>query len=77
MRSSRDPGPRGTRGIATVVVAAALCCGAAALLVSAGVLAAGAGLFGSPELTVLAIVAAASGMWRLVAGLHRRGGGGT
>lgn len=62
---------RSGRGVLAVVVAAAACCGAAALLVASGVLAAGSGLLGSPELTVAAVVFAVAGVWRLAVALRR------
>lgn len=60
-------------GVLVVVVAVAVCCGAAALLVAAGVLAAGNGLLGSPELTVAAAVLGFAGLWRLAVALRRTG----
>lgn len=60
------------RSLLAVVVAALVCCGAAWLLVSAGLLAAGSGLLGSPELTVAAVAVAAIGLWRIAVALRRK-----
>ena len=61
-----------SRTLLAVVVAALVCCGAAWLLVSAGLLAAGRGLLGSPELTVAAVAVAAIGLWRVAVALRRK-----
>lgn len=68
------PDDTSSRGVLAVVAAVAVCCGAAALLVGAGVIAAGSGLLGSPELTVAAVAMALWGLWRLVTTLRRSRG---
>lgn len=60
------------RSLLAVVIAALVCCGAAWLLVSAGLLAAGGGVLGSPELTVAAVAVAIVGLWRIVVALRRK-----
>ena len=66
------PGDQTSRALLAAVAAAVVCCGAAWLLVSAGLLAAGSGLLGSPDLTVAAAAVAAIGLWRIAVALRRK-----
>jgi hypothetical protein len=59
------------RGVLTVAVSVAMCCGAGWLLVATGVIGASTGLWSSPELTVAAVGLAGWAMLRLVVTLRQ------